>query len=152
MQEDGADEAFFRTVEWCTRSGSYDNSRYGRYARRQFMHRRCLLSLDGFLVWRRDPKQRYYLRPESPDTAFVVAAILDPDYKVENDSSEHRVALLTMPAPPLMQVVDQTCLPMVLPPSAWKRWIEPGKLTKGDVEKMARSSAQVRMTLQPLEN
>ncbi len=150
MQEDGADDAFFRMVRWHVRSGSYDRSRYGRYARRRSIHRRCLLSIGSVLVWRRNPTQHYCLRPESPDTAFVVAAIMDPHCKAKNGPDNHTVALMTMPAPPLMQGLEQTCLPMILPPSAWKRWIEPGKLTKDDVEEMACSSAQVKMSMQPV--
>ncbi len=148
IQRDGYRRPFFRTVRWRGDSDSHDSARYGRHVRACPVHRRCLVPLDGFFIKGGDSGQWHCIRPVSPASIFVVAAILDPHYEVKGDPDNHPIVLMTMPAPPLMPGMEQTYIPLALYPPVWKRWIEPGKLTKDDVEEVARSCEKVRMTLQ----
>ncbi len=150
MQRDEASGPLFRPVQWLGDSDSYDGARYGRFVRARTIHRRCLVPLDGFFVWRSDPAQCYYLRPEATDAVFAVAAILDPHHPAKGVPGSHPVILLTVPAPQMMQGMTQQRLPMSLSFTVWARWIKPGELAKNEVEAMARSCDKVRMALQPV--
>lgn len=148
MQRDGEYKARFRPVRWTSESDLYNGKCYGSYVRRHPIHRRCLVPLDGFFVVGEEPLKWYYIRPTLEKSVFALAAILDPQYK--GGPSNHPVILMTIPAPPTMPRIRCGRIPMALPVSAWKRWIEPGKLTKEEVEEMARSCERVKMELRPV--
>lgn len=154
MQQEGENEAAFRTMCWSGEADIYDGKRHGAHVRQRSVHCRCLVPLDGFFVSTHGAgayhAKPYYLRPEPLDAAFAVAAIMDPRYPITIDSDCHPVIIMTIPAPLRKPELLQHALPMALPQAAWKRWVRPGELTEDEVEAMARSCAGVKMTWHPV--
>lgn len=97
--------------------------------RRAFERRRCLVPADGFYEWEKVPGQRakrpwFVHRPD--DEPVVFAGIWERWSPKGDDDAEPTTScciLTTAPNAELSRIHDR--MPVLLPPSAWDRWLDP---------------------------
>lgn len=99
--------------------------------KRAFRKRRCLVPADGFYEWKRLPgqqaKQPYFIhRPDGEPFAF---AGLWERWKPKGAPDDERPLLsstiITTEANEAMAAIHDR-MPVILPPSAWDAWLDPG--------------------------
>lgn len=93
--------------------------------RRSFETRRCIVPADGFYEWQRKPKGKlphYIYRADAAPLALagLWAAWKDPD---TGERVTTCAVVTTEPNAKLASIHDR--MPVVLPPSAWGRWLDP---------------------------
>ena len=89
-----------------------------------FRSRRCLIPLDGFFEWRREvgARQPYLIRRK--DLAPFAIAGLWERWRRDGQKTLESCALLTTTPNELMQPIHDR-MPVLLPPQAWERWLDP---------------------------
>ncbi|MEX2292140.1 MAG: SOS response-associated peptidase [Acidimicrobiales bacterium] len=95
-----------------------------------FKRRRCLIPVDGFYEWKKDPaappkakKQPYFVhRPDGEPFAF--AGLWEVWKGVNKDQEPLRscTIITTSPNEPMASIHDR--MPVILPPSAWDLWLD----------------------------
>ncbi len=98
--------------------------------------RRCLVPADGYFEWkRRDERTKTpYLISLKDRRPFFFAGI----YETATEDRPATYALLTCaPNPTLAAIHDR--MPVILPPSAVDRWLQPGPLTSEGVKELCVS-------------
>ncbi len=106
--------------------------------KRAFAKRRCLVPADGFYEWQQVPgrkaKQPWYIhRPDGEPLAF--AGLWERWHGPDRDGSQSlqsATIITTTPNEPMAAIHDR--MPVILPPSAWDRWLDP---TYDDVEALS---------------
>jgi putative SOS response-associated peptidase YedK len=104
-----------------------------------FKRRRCIVPADGFYEWKKVPgqkrKQPYFIhRPD--DEPFAFAGLWEVWKGPDKDGSEalRSTTIITTEAnEPMAAIHDR--MPVVLPPSAWDDWLDPGN---EDIETLGR--------------
>lgn len=96
--------------------------------------RRCLIPVDGFYEWRKLPdnkrKQPYFIH--RPDDEPLVFAGLWEVWRGPKDAEGERTGeplrsctiITTTPNEVMAEIHDR--MPVILPPSAWDDWLDPG--------------------------
>lgn len=106
--------------------------------RRAFKKRRCIIPADGFYEWKKVAGQKrkqpmYIHRPDGEPLAFagLWEVWRNPDDK---DEELHSCTIITgQPNEKVAEVHDR--MPVILPPSAWTEWLDPGE---GDLDTLGR--------------
>lgn len=104
--------------------------------RRAFKRTRCIIPADGFYEWKKVPgrkrKQPYFIF--NPDGELFAFAGLWESWKDESGDGTLRSATIvtTTPNGPMSEIHDR--MPVILPASAWDRWLDP---TNEDTEDLA---------------
>jgi putative SOS response-associated peptidase YedK len=94
-----------------------------------FRKRRCLIPVDGFYEWRKVPgqkvKQPYFIaRPDGEPLAF--AGLWEEWRGPERDGEERlRSASIITTTPNELMATIHDRMPVILPPAAWDRWLDP---------------------------
>jgi putative SOS response-associated peptidase YedK len=92
--------------------------------REAFRTRRCLVPADGFYEWRRSGSQRQPVRFSLPDGGvFALAGLWAPTTLPDSGTLGSCVVLTTEPNALVAEVHDR--MPVILPPAAWSRWLDP---------------------------
>jgi putative SOS response-associated peptidase YedK len=114
--------------------------------RAAFRRRRCLVPASGFYEWQTRPagKQPWYIRPREAEL-FAFAALWErwsgPDGPLETCA-----ILVTEANAALAPLHDR--MPVILPPSAWTRWLECDAAT--DVRDLLRPCPPEWLVLHPV--
>jgi len=90
-----------------------------------FRRRRCLVPVDSFYEWRREGKLRLPYRIVRTDDRPLALAGLWSGWR-DRDTGEIRRTFTIVTAGPnelLRPIHDR--MPVVVPPEAWERWLEP---------------------------
>lgn len=95
--------------------------------RHAFRKRRCLIPATGFYEWKKIPGQRrkqpmYASRPDGEPIAF---AGLWEEWHGDGDDTLRSCTIITCPPNELMEPIHDR-MPVILPPSAWDQWLDPG--------------------------
>jgi putative SOS response-associated peptidase YedK len=94
-----------------------------------FRKRRCLIPVDGFYEWRKVPgqkvKQPYFIaRPDGEPLAF--AGLWEEWRGPERDGEQRlRSASIITTTPNELMATIHDRMPVILPPAAWDRWLDP---------------------------
>lgn len=102
-----------------------------------FKKRRCIVPADGFYEWRRTPgqkiKQPFFIhRPDGEPFAF--AGLWEEWKGVEDGESLRSVTIVTTtPNEAMVEIHDR--MPVILPPGAWDRWLDPAN---DDLERLGK--------------
>jgi len=90
--------------------------------RAAFRRRRCLVPASGFYEWQARPggKQPWYIRPRA-GALFAFAALWER-WSGPDGALETCAILVTEANAALAPIHDR--MPVILPPSAWSRWLE----------------------------
>jgi putative SOS response-associated peptidase YedK len=96
--------------------------------------RRCLIPADGFYEWRKVPgskrKQPYFIsRPDGERFAFaglweVWRGPKDAEGNQTGEPLQSCTIITTTPNETMAEIHDR--MPVILPPSAWDAWLDPG--------------------------
>lgn len=91
-----------------------------------FKHRRCLVPADGFYEWKKtaDGKRPHFIRLRS-GTPMALAGLWERWDK--GDEPLLSFTIVTTTPNPLMAELHHR-MPVVLPESAWERWLDPDPL------------------------
>ena len=96
--------------------------------RRLYRRRRCLVLSDGFYEWKPEPGTRLktpmYIRLAS-GRPFAFAGVWD-EWRSPDGHPLHSCAIVTTAPNALMQMIH-TRMPVILPPEAYPRWLEPAE-------------------------
>jgi len=93
--------------------------------RAAFRRHRCLVPADGFYEWApggRGPKQPHHLR-RSDHGVFAIAGLYER-WRKGDDPWLETCTLLTTDADATVAPIHDR-MPVILPPSAWSRWLDP---------------------------
>jgi putative SOS response-associated peptidase YedK len=97
--------------------------------KRSFERRRCIVPADGFYEWQaradRKQKQPWHIRRRDGD--LLAFAGLWDSWRPTRGSDEGRIVsctIITTEANDLIAPVHDR-MPVVLPPEAWRRWLDP---------------------------
>jgi len=92
--------------------------------REAFRTRRCLVPADGFYEWRRSGSERQPVRFSLSDGGlFALAGLWAPATLPGTGTLGSCVVLTTEPNALVARVHDR--MPVILPPEAWTRWLDP---------------------------
>jgi len=100
--------------------------------KRSFQKRRCIIPVDGFYEWKKVPgqkvKQPYFIhREDGEPMAFAgLWEIWRPADDVDRTSDPLRSCTIItgQPNEKIAEIHDR--MPVMLPPSAWSAWLDPG--------------------------
>ncbi|MFI5262222.1 MAG: SOS response-associated peptidase [Candidatus Limnocylindrales bacterium] len=94
--------------------------------RRSFANHRCIIPADAFYEWRRiDDQTRQPYLIHHPDGSPLAFAGLWSAWKDEaNEAWLHSCTIITTAANEAMALLHDR-MPVVLPPTAWGRWLDP---------------------------
>ena len=100
--------------------------------KRAFRKRRCLIPADGFYEWKKVPgqkkKQPYFIH-RADGEPFAFAGLWElwrpPDKRDERDTEPLRSCTIITGAPNEVIADIHDRMPVILPPSAWDRWLDP---------------------------
>jgi putative SOS response-associated peptidase YedK len=103
--------------------------------REAFRLRRCLVAVDGFYEWRRDPGQApkaagspfFVRRPDG--RPFALAGLWSRWVSPDGEVIESCAIVTQAARPPLEAIHDR--MPIVLPPDVWDRWLDPALTDPG---------------------
>ncbi|HEU4405327.1 MAG TPA: SOS response-associated peptidase [Polyangiaceae bacterium] len=112
---------------------------------------RCLVFADGFYEWAEAPgkggKVPWYFELEG-GRPFAFAGIFD--LWRDPEGAEHPgIALLTTKANKVVQPVHDR-MPVIVPPAAFKAWLEPGEAAPADLEPLLRPLPSKSMRAWPV--
>jgi putative SOS response-associated peptidase YedK len=127
--------------------------------RRAFAKRRCLLPADGFYEWQQitdgggKRKQPYYIyRADGGVLAFAGLYELrrDPSVPEDHDGGWLWTATIitTRAQDEVGRIHDR--MPMVIQPSAWQDWLDPGNTDAADVGRLLVPAASGGLTSHPV--
>lgn len=107
--------------------------------------RRCAVAADGFFEWARvgKTKQPYHVKPSGGGT-WLFAGIW-----THWKSGERGVAILTVPANDAVAPLHDR-MPLVLPPDALDRWIDPRPVERDDLDALLHPGGEGRVDLVPV--
>ena len=118
--------------------------------KRAFAKRRCLVPADGFYEWQRVPgqknKQPYFIhRPDGEPFAFAgLWEVWRPkdDEGADEEGAEplRSTTIITTSANEEMARIHDR-MPVILPPSAWDAWLDPGQRRPRDARQAAGARA-----------
>lgn len=97
--------------------------------KRAFRSRRCIVPADGFYEWRKVPgqkaKQPYLIRRADGDP-LALAGLWEEWRGPARDGAERlrSTTIITTTPNELMATIHDR-MPVILPPSAWDRWLDP---------------------------
>ncbi|MFN0091893.1 MAG: SOS response-associated peptidase [Acidimicrobiales bacterium] len=126
--------------------------------RRPFAKRRCIIPVDGFYEWQARPgqkrKQPYFIsRPDGEPLAFAgLWELWRPkaaDGAAEAAPPVRSCTIITGPANDVMAPVHDR-MPVVLPPSAWAAWLDPGNDDVATLGRLLVPAPNELMTLRPV--
>ena len=95
-----------------------------------FKRRRCLIPVDGFYEWKKDPsapakakKQPYFIhRPDGEPFAFAGLWEVWKGPNKDQEPLRSCTIITTSPNEPMAAIHDR--MPVILPPSAWDTWLD----------------------------
>jgi putative SOS response-associated peptidase YedK len=92
--------------------------------REAFRRRRCLVPASGFYEWRREGRKRlpFFFTPADPAAPLVLAGIREEG--PERIGRPGAFAIITTEANAEVRPVHDR-MPVILPPAAWKDWLDP---------------------------
>lgn len=111
-----ASKAFNARAETVTTSGLF---------REAFRRRRCLVPVDSFYEWRRDGSVRQPLRIHDAGGGLLVLAGLWAGRRDPATGEVVRSFTIVTTRPNAFMAAIHDRMPVVLPPDAWARWLDP---------------------------
>jgi putative SOS response-associated peptidase YedK len=123
--------------------------------KRAFKQRRCIIPVDGFYEWQARPgekrKQPFFIqRTDGEPLAF---AGLWETWRDKNAGADapllHTCTIITTTANDTMTPVHNR-MPVILPPSAWKEWLEPGNDDLVSLGELLVPAPNSLLTLRPV--
>jgi putative SOS response-associated peptidase YedK len=123
--------------------------------KRAFKQRRCIVPADGFYEWQARPgekrKQPFYI--ERKDGEPLAFAGLWETWRDKNAGPDapwlHTCTIITTSANDTMAPVHDR-MPVILPPSTWKEWLEPGNDDLVSLGKLLVPAPNSLLTLRPV--
>jgi putative SOS response-associated peptidase YedK len=96
--------------------------------RAAFRRRRCLVLVDGFYEWRKEPgssgKTPMYIRMKSKEP-FALAGLWERWHSPHGDEILSCTIITTTPNSLLATIHDR--MPVILPPETFDEWLDPGE-------------------------
>lgn len=119
--------------------------------RSAFKKRRCLILADGFYEWRKgekpkDPKQPFHihLKDRKP---FAFAGLWE-FWKKEEEPVESCTIITTEANDAISSLHDR--MPVILPPSDYARWLDPGPVDPAILLEMLRAYPADQIEMEPV--
>ncbi|HEX5591374.1 MAG TPA: SOS response-associated peptidase [Candidatus Limnocylindrales bacterium] len=101
--------------------------------RESFRKRRCLVPVDSFYEWRREGKVRQPFRVVPTDGRPLALAGLWAGWRdPETDQVRRTFTIVTTGPNALMRSIHDR-MPVVVPPEAWERWLDPALPDPGEL-------------------
>lgn len=123
--------------------------------RESFRRRRCIVPVDGFYEWRREDGRRIPFLATRQDGQLLALAALWSAWRDPLTEQTRRTftIITTTPNEVMARVHDR--MPVILPPEAWGRWLDPELDDIGQLHGLLRPapSGPFRLTeVRPLVN
>jgi len=119
--------------------------------REAFERRRCLIPADGFYEWKRVPgtraKQPFVIRMRD-GRPFAFAGLWEPPAPAQPQPAETCTIVTTDPNELLRPIHDR--MPVILPPDAYQRWIDPDPARAAELLALLRPYPAGAMTCWPV--
>jgi putative SOS response-associated peptidase YedK len=121
--------------------------------REAFKKRRCLIPADGFFEWKKQDGRKQPLFITLPDEApFAFAGLWEAWHDRENPETAYRsCTIITRPAAGAMLQVHHR-MPVILNPSAYADWLDPGNSAPGPLQAMLEEQAVVDLRFRPVSS
>ncbi len=119
--------------------------------RAAFRRRRCLIPATGFYEWRQDPEGKsktpiyLYLKDGRP----LSFAGLWESWNGPDGSNILSCTIITTSPNPLMATIHNR-MPVILPPSAYAQWLDPGEPPSGGLLALLQPYPQEQMAAYPV--
>jgi len=104
--------------------------------RNALQKRRCLIVADGFYEWQKAPKgqdKQPYLIQLKTRSLFAFAGLWERWRSPETDETLFSCTILTTAANAVMTPIHHR-MPVILPPDAYERWLDPTHYNRGELE------------------
>ena len=136
-----AAKAFNARAETVTTSGLF---------REAFRRRRCLVPVDSFYEWRRDGRIRQPLRILDAGGGPLVLAGLWAGRKDPETQEVVRSFTIVTSRPNAFMAPIHDRMPVVLPPDAWARWLDPLHADLGELRALLEPRDDVALDAYPV--
>ncbi len=121
--------------------------------RSAYLRRRCLIPADGFFEWQSLPaargKQPLYFKMKSA-RPFAFAGIWEMWHGA--DGSEIRSCAIITTTPNELVAMAHNRMPVILPPSAYSTWLEPGERKPDQLQSLLQPYPAQEMTAVRVSN
>ena len=119
--------------------------------RAAFRRRRCLILADGFFEWRQEPggkrKTPMYIQLQS-GKPFALAGLWELWHSTDGSDILSCTIITTTPNE-LMETIHNR-MPVILPPTAYSLWLDPGEKNPEEVSPLLRPYPAEVMTAYPI--
>ncbi len=116
-----------------------------------FRRRRCLVPVDGFYEWQRTADgKRQPLRILDPDDRPLALAGLWTGRRDEETGDWTRSFTIVTTRPNGFMAAIHDRMPVVVPPKAWDRWLDPVPRDPDELRALLEPSDAVRLTAYPV--
>jgi putative SOS response-associated peptidase YedK len=105
-----------------------------------FRRRRCLVPVDGFYEWRRDGGTKTPMRIHDPADGVLALAGLWTGRQDEASGAWIRTFTIVTTRPNDFMASIHDRMPVVIPPDAWERWLDPTPRDAGELRALLEPS------------
>jgi len=110
-----------------------------------FRRRRCLVPVDGFYEWRRDGKSRQPLWIHDPSgLPLALAGLWTGRQDPETGDWRRTFTIITTRPNEFMNGIHDR-MPVVIPPDAWARWLDPAPADPGELRALLEPREDVAL-------
>ena len=115
-----------------------------------FRRRRCLVPVDGFYEWLRQGSRRQPMRIHDPqDRVLALAGLWTGRQDVET-GEWHRTFTIVTSRPNAFMAPIHDRMPVVVPPDAWARWLDPAPAEPGELRALLEPRDDVALAAYPV--
>ena len=115
-----------------------------------FRRRRCLVPVDGFYEWLRDGTRRQPMRIHDPaDRPLALAGLWTGRQDPESGQWRRTFTIVTTRPNELMASIHNR-MPVILPPEAWARWLDPAPAPPDELRAMLEPRDDLALDAYPV--
>ncbi|HEU0243804.1 MAG TPA: SOS response-associated peptidase [Candidatus Limnocylindrales bacterium] len=105
-----------------------------------FRRRRCLVPVDGFYEWLREGTTRQPMRIHDPADGILALAGLWTGRQDPESGLWHRTFTIVTTRPNTFMASIHDRMPVIVPPDAWARWLDPAPVQPGELRALLEPS------------
>jgi putative SOS response-associated peptidase YedK len=115
-----------------------------------FRRRRCLVPVDGFFEWVREGSKRRPVWIHDPEELPLALAGLWTGRRDPESGDWRRTFTIVTTRPNALMVPIHDRMPVVLPPEAWARWLDPAGGDLGELHGLLEPRDDLALAVRPV--